>query len=133
MAKKRKADTGKQKFFRVFLACSITICVALTFRGSNIQSTDTASIAMAEQKEKDLPRWNLERHFGYTSPSDPAIDTALDTLEEECKQLQQKYDGKLDVQLLPAIKAYERYPAPTENSGSCCPQHEVAATSIESQ
>jgi oligoendopeptidase F len=53
------------------------------------------------------PRWDLSRHFGYDSPMSSTIDKELDAIEAQCKALKSDFEGKMDTELLRAIKAYE--------------------------
>jgi pepF/M3 family oligoendopeptidase len=54
-----------------------------------------------------LPRWNLERHFGFSSPYDPAIDTAVDALVADYATFNATYKGKLTTSLLAALTDLE--------------------------
>mmetsp|Transcript_10493 Transcript_10493/g.18007 ORF Transcript_10493/g.18007 Transcript_10493/m.18007 type:complete len:664 (+) Transcript_10493:151-2142(+) len=108
-------NSGSRKaVFGVLLSCAIA-----TYVGCPVTQQDDAGLhspvttcytMVADKKVIDLaacPRWDLERHFGYKNPSDPAIDADLGALEVQCKQFQQNYDGKLDEHLLQAIRVYE--------------------------
>ena len=68
-------------------------------------STEPAS-ADAPAKTTE-PRRDLSRHFGYDSPMSSTIDKELDAIEAQCKALKSDFEGKMDTELLRAIKAYE--------------------------
>ncbi|MBI1364153.1 MAG: oligoendopeptidase F [Proteobacteria bacterium] len=57
--------------------------------------------------KKTLPRWNLERHFGFSSPYDPALDTAVDKLVADIAAFGSTYTGKLNTNLLAALTTLE--------------------------
>ena len=54
-----------------------------------------------------LPRWNLEKHFGYTSPYDPAIDAEIDAIVAAIVAFGTTYKGTLDTQLYAALTDLE--------------------------
>jgi oligoendopeptidase F len=59
--------------------------------------------------EEDLPRWELNERFGFSSPMDPAIDDYVKETAVQAKAFQEKYDGKLnDVPLKQVIADYEQ-------------------------
>lgn len=55
------------------------------------------------------PRWDLERHFGYGSPTDGKIDEEMKSIETACEAFKKTYEGGLSGgKLLEAIEAYEK-------------------------
>lgn len=60
--------------------------------------------------EERLPRWNLQKSFGYTSPNDPQIDKDLASYRRFCRGFANRYKGKVaglsDEELVTAIERY---------------------------
>jgi pepF/M3 family oligoendopeptidase len=55
----------------------------------------------------NLPRWNLEKHFGFTSPYDTAIDAEVDRLIGDIEAFATTYKGKLSTTLFAALTDLE--------------------------
>ena len=60
-----------------------------------VSTSDTAEAAAAAKSEDVQPRWDLELHFGYDSPNSKSIDSELDAIEAQCKELKAKYEGNM--------------------------------------
>lgn len=79
---------------------------------SSLSQTDFFSLVEVDAAASDfaraLPRWELERHFPYTSIEDKSLDEELDSIEERARIFMQKYKGRLHEKLLDAIVEYER-------------------------
>ena len=60
---------------------------------------------------EDLPRWELEPRFGFTSPFDENIDAHLEQTKSLAKAFREKYENKLEspasCSLLEALEEYE--------------------------
>jgi oligoendopeptidase F len=61
-------------------------------------------------KTEPLPRWNLKRSFGYTSPDDPQIEKDLASYRRFCLGFRNRYKGKIaKLGALPLVQAIDRY------------------------
>ena len=54
-----------------------------------------------------LPRWNLNKHFGFAGPFDDKIDAALAEAERSAKDFCNDFKGKLGEHLEDALRKYE--------------------------
>ncbi|CAB9523134.1 Oligopeptidase F [Seminavis robusta] len=58
---------------------------------------------------EDLPRWELSERFGFSGPTDPALDKYVEETATLSKAFHEKYEGKLkDVSLKQVISEYEQ-------------------------
>lgn len=75
------------------------------------QSIFTVLIAMTAATSSDitdLPRWDLESRFGFTSPFDKAMDLKLEEIESKSKAFKETYEGRFSSKsLLQAVKEFE--------------------------
>ena len=53
------------------------------------------------------PRWNLDRHYPYSSTADPKIDEDIALLGEEAAAYAAECKGTLDTKLLHGLRKYE--------------------------
>ena len=75
------------------------------------------SVTAEDVASHELPRWDLETRFGFTSPFDEAIDAHLEETKKQAEAFRAKYEGKLNYGssdadtssslLLEAIQEYE--------------------------
>lgn len=65
------------------------------------------AVAVETAETETLPRWDLEKWFGYSDPFDAKLDSEMTALEEKCKNFVKEFDGKLDTKLYESIVAYE--------------------------
>lgn len=70
--------------------------------------TKILSAVAVEAEPEALPRWNLEKWFGYSDPFDAKIDTEMEALGEQCTKFKETFDGQLDTKLYAALLEYER-------------------------
>mmetsp|Transcript_24878 Transcript_24878/g.34288 ORF Transcript_24878/g.34288 Transcript_24878/m.34288 type:complete len:677 (-) Transcript_24878:260-2290(-) len=83
-------------------------CQAPRSNGTHRCPRAVATEAPLEEPEaEELPRWDLERHFGFKDPYDQAIDDEMVKIQKDCQDFQSSFDGKLSTSLLPAVLAYE--------------------------
>jgi oligoendopeptidase F len=72
-----------------------------------MSATSAAVAAAPSATETKEPRWDLEKHFGFTGANDSSIDATMDALEESMKLFKTEYEGRLSEALLEAIESYE--------------------------
>mmetsp|Transcript_25525 Transcript_25525/g.30979 ORF Transcript_25525/g.30979 Transcript_25525/m.30979 type:complete len:688 (-) Transcript_25525:67-2130(-) len=95
--------------------CSALQNPAAATRSSSVRtlaskpSVNAAAAADAPEAAptESLPRWDLERWFGFESPYDESIDDKMAELECQCRNFKETFDSKLDTKLYDAIVAYE--------------------------
>eukprot|EP00922_Rhytidocystis_sp_ex-Travisia-forbesii_P022370 GHVS01032756.1.p1 GENE.GHVS01032756.1~~GHVS01032756.1.p1 ORF type:complete len:675 (+),score=108.81 GHVS01032756.1:207-2231(+) len=91
--------------FVLLVAVVLAVCLFQRFSNNSImvsqQPLKTGSaVVVVPQKEKplvtsSLPRWNLERHFGYTNPYDPAIDAEMVVAQTRAESFKLARRGKV--------------------------------------
>ncbi|PHJ23770.1 peptidase family m3 protein [Cystoisospora suis] len=64
-------------------------------------------VQSASDFARTLPRWDLDRHFPYTSIEDEALDEELAEIERRAKVFMETYKGRLHEKLYEAIREYE--------------------------
>lgn len=88
-----------------------TTCKETNNNNNNDNDADVTmppSAPTTPQDEQDLPRWDLETRFGFSSPFDKAVDAHLEETKAMAKAFRETYEGKLEsCVLLQAIQEYE--------------------------
>ena len=74
--------------------------------------------AGAAAQAEELPRWDLEHHFGYSSLLDTSLDSELAHAEHDAAAFKQTYESKLGERLVDALKEYERLCSMLERVGT---------------
>ncbi|CBZ54222.1 putative oligoendopeptidase F [Neospora caninum Liverpool] len=70
-------------------------------------STEEENKPLVRLDPATLPRYNLTRHFGYTSIFDPRIDEDIEKLSRQAEAFNKRFKGTLDSALSEALEAYE--------------------------
>ena len=93
----------------VFALWFLQYCLALSTSSSNTCHTDSnKNMPPSAPAEAELPRWELEPYFGFTSPFDEKIDAHLEETKLLAKAFRERYENKLEsCSLLHALEEYE--------------------------
>ncbi|EPT27137.1 peptidase family M3 protein [Toxoplasma gondii ME49] len=91
---------------RIYLFLLLS-CLGFSCSGeiANGKGTDTTP---ARLDPRTLPRYNLKRHFPYSSIFDPAIDRDIEALSRRAREFKERFKGTLETTLLEALIKHEQ-------------------------